>query len=89
MTKPATCLNDASGTGMSRSSGTPRNANTLTFLVDGVRIETATTAAPAFCPSIAIAKHVVRLQAFGATRPSASSRSSASLRPVAPLTIDG
>jgi len=90
MTKPATCLNDASGTGIEVEWYAP-NANTLTFLVDGVRIETATTTRgtkrlPFDCDR---KKHVVELQAFGATRPSASSAFSASLRPVAPLTIDG
>jgi hypothetical protein len=90
MTKPAKCLNDTSGTGIEVEWSAP-NVNTLTFLVDGVRIETATTARgtkrlPFECDR---KRHVVEVQAFGATRPSASSAFSASLRPVAPLTING
>jgi Pentapeptide repeats (8 copies) len=90
LTKPAKCLNDTSGTGIEVEWYAP-NASTLTFLVDGVRIETATTARgtqrlPFECDR---KKHIVSVQAFGATRPDASSAFTVALRPVAPLTADG
>lgn len=90
LTKPATCLNDTSGTGIEVEWSVP-NAATLTFLVDGVRIETATTARgtqrlPFECDR---KKHIVSVQAFGATQPAASSAFTVALRPVAPLTSAG
>jgi hypothetical protein len=90
MTKPERCLNDANGTGIEVEWSAP-NANTLTFSVDGVRIETGTTARgtkrlPFDCDR---KKHIVSVQAFGATQPAASSAFTVSLRPVAPLTSEG
>ena len=73
LTRPAQCLNDTSGMGIEVEWSAP-NANTLTFYVDGIRIETATKARgtkrlPFECDR---KKHVVSVQAFGATNPSAT-----------------
>ncbi len=90
MVKPGKCLNDASGTGIDVEWLAP-NADSLTFLVDGVRIETAskprgTKRLPFECNR---QEHIVSLQAFGATPPAANSAFSVTLKPVAPLTSDG
>jgi Pentapeptide repeats (8 copies) len=90
MVKPAKCVNDTSGTGIDVEWLAP-NANSLTFFVDGVRIETAakprgTKRLPFECDR---KEHIVSLQAFGVAPPDATSAFTATLKPVAPLTFDG
>jgi Pentapeptide repeats (8 copies) len=90
LTKPARCLNDASGTGIEVEWSTP-NANALTFLVDGVRIDAATKAhgtkrLPFNCDRKV---HMVSVQAYGSAVAPATSAFAVSLNPVSPLTANG
>ena len=84
--KPGKCLNDASGTGVDVEWKAPNSTN-LTFLVDGVRIQTAATPRgivrlPFECNN---KNHIISLTAFGAVQPPATSAFTLSLPPVAPF----
>jgi hypothetical protein len=87
LAKPEVCLNDAAGTGVEVEWYAP-NANTLTFLVDGIRIGTGSkprgsVRVPFECDN---RTHILSVQAFGAEEPSDTAAFTASLRPTAPLT---
>jgi uncharacterized protein YjbI with pentapeptide repeats len=87
LAKPARCITDVAGEGIDIEWSAP-NATTLTFYVDGIRIESATKPrgvkrVPFRCDGKV---HIVSVQAFGASPPSAESVFTASLDATAPLT---
>jgi hypothetical protein len=86
---PKRCITDVAGEGIDIEWSTP-NATSLTFYVDGIRIESATKThgvkrVPFRCDGRV---HIVSVQAFGPTPPSASALFTATLDATAPLTSD-
>jgi uncharacterized protein YjbI with pentapeptide repeats len=87
--KPERCITDVAGTGIEIEWWIP-NANSMTFYVDGIRIESASKPrgvkrVPFICDG---KQHIVSVEAFGAVEPKASGVFTASLDPTAPLTPD-
>lgn len=89
LAKPERCITDVAGTGVDIEWWVP-NAMSMTFYVDGIRIESATRAkgtkrVPFVCNG---EPHIVAVQAFGASEPNAGSTFIATLEPSAPLSPD-
>jgi hypothetical protein len=88
--EPTRCITDVAGTGIDVEWSIP-NANTMTFYVDGIRIETSSrrkgeVRLPFVCNG---EPHIVSVQAFGAADPPANAAFSATLDERAPLTNEG
>ncbi len=87
--RPERCVNDASGTGIDIE-WLIRDANTLTFYVDGIRIEASskrrgTKRVPFECDG---RNHIVSVRAFGVNATSEGADFTISLNPTAPVSAD-